>query len=154
MDDLSAAEIIMSVDSDMTDSEFDDALDLGNDTDEDDESSDDDSTSQPPTGQQNVWLPATKQPPFNTFLGSQGPTNVVDVNNEESPLDYFRLIFTDELLEKVVEETNRYASQYLSANPLSPSAQAKLWKNVDKDELMVFLGLVNADWYCSKKGQV
>ena len=153
MDDLSAAEIIMSVDSDMTDSEFDDALDLGNDTDEDDESSDDDSTSQPPTGQQNVWLPATRQPPFNTFLGSQGPTNVVDVNNEESPLDYFRLIFTDELLEKVVEETNRYASQYLSANPLSPSARAKLWKNVDKDELMVFLGLVMLTGIFQKKGR-
>ena len=87
-------------------------------------------------------------------MGSQGPTNVVDVNNEESPLNYFRLIFTDELLEKVVEETNRYASQYLSANPLSPSARAKLWKNVDKDELMVFLGLVMLTGIVQKKGQV
>ena len=43
--------------------------------------------------------------PADDFLGKQGPTCAVDVDNEDSPFDFLNAIFTDEFLQIIVEET-------------------------------------------------
>jgi len=55
------------------------------------------------------------------FLGSQGPAAAAQVNNIESPVEYFFLFFTTEVLAKVVLETNRYVGQFHSATPPTPA---------------------------------
>jgi len=73
--------------------------------------SDDSDDDMPRTTQSTRWITADSQPALNVFLGTQGPTSAARVNNLESPLDYFLLIFTNDVLGKVVLETNRYAAQ-------------------------------------------
>ena len=107
----------------------------------------------PPAMPQDGWMPATRQAPIDDFLGKQDPSNAVDVDNKDSPLEYFNLIFTNELLDIIVEETSRYAMQYLAANPLSFSAWAKAWKSIDEEELTVFLGLIMLMGIVQKKGR-
>nr|XP_012145837.1 PREDICTED: uncharacterized protein LOC105663152 isoform X2 [Megachile rotundata] len=53
--------------------------------------------------------------------------------NANTPIDYFSLLFTRDLLQEIVYETNRFA--YL------PSSQISNWKKLTVDELRVFFGL-------------
>ena len=68
-------------------------------------------------------------------------------------LYYSNLIFIDDLLQILVEETNRYAMQYFVANLLSPSARVKARKSIDKDKLKVFLGFTMLTGLVQKKGR-
>ena len=129
MDALEVSEIFMNIDSKDSDlddsfSDFDDDLDLT--TSDSETDSDDDealqaaspslvSTSQATAAkQQYSWHPAGRHPPVTAFMGMQGPTSEVVVTDTESPLQYFQLIFGDVLMDLLIEETNRYASQYLA----------------------------------------
>ena len=58
------------------------------------------------------------------------------------PYDYFRLYFTDAVVNKIVQETNRYA-QYIQANAetLRPRSTIRNWKETTADEMRSFLGL-------------
>ena len=53
------------------------------------------------------------------------------------PIDYFNYFCDSSLLQKIVEETNRYATQ----NPITQSSHMKAWTSVTKTELDNFLGL-------------
>ena len=76
------------------------------------------------------------------FIGIQGPTTEVAETDEESPIQYFELIFGNALMDLLVQETNRYASQYIAQQNLTSLARAITWKPTNKDPLKVFLGLV------------
>jgi hypothetical protein len=60
------------------------------------------------------------------------------------PLDHFFLFFTDELLQTIVDETNRYATQYFRDHPgpLSPNSRLKSWSPITLDELKKLLGVL------------
>ena len=56
----------------------------------------------------------------------------------------FKLYVTDELLDMIVIETNRYAAQYIAENfgSLKPHSLVHKWKVTDRDEITVVLSLM------------
>ena len=69
---------------------------------------------------------------------------LVDMPDDASPYDFFKLYVTDELLDMIVIETNRYAAQYIADNlgSLKPHSLVHKWKVTDRDEITVVLGLM------------
>ena len=61
----------------------------------------------------------------NAFTGTEGSTDEVIVNDIKSLYEYFKLIFTDAIMELIVEQTNLYAAQYIAAYHLSPHCRAR-----------------------------
>ena len=61
-----------------------------------------------------------------------GPTNI-PANGQE--IDFFKLLFPDELYKHLVQETNLYAQQKIAVKP------DHRWIPVEKDEMKAFLGL-------------
>ena len=49
----------------------------------------------------------------------QQPTGPSGNMTDKSPLDFFKLMVTDEMLDHIVEQTNIYAQQYSDTTPLS-----------------------------------
>ena len=103
-----------------------------------------------------VWQTTNRQPQTTVFAGMQGPTSKLNVNDIDSPYEYFRQIFDEEFLDLVVTQTNLYASQYLTKNmaQLSPRARARSWKPLTSNELEIFLGLVLLTGLVDKKGRL
>ena len=79
-------------------------------------------------------------PSQDAFLGNQGPTEIVHraVVDVESPDNYFQLFFDEILVDLMVEETNRYAEQYLSRNTPSTSSRFHQWAPCSKKEIKIF----------------
>ncbi|KAK0142031.1 PiggyBac transposable element-derived protein 4 [Merluccius polli] len=69
--------------------------------------------------------------PFSRTPGVKQPIPL-----DASPLDVFSLIFTDELWDTLVTETNRYAEQVRAQTPTTSK-----WTPVSKTEMRTFLGL-------------
>lgn len=63
---------------------------------------------------------------------------------EEKPYDYFSLLFTDEILEHIVDHTNLHATQYIDTHELAPHSRVCQWsKSVhDVAELRRFLAMI------------
>ena len=57
-------------------------------------------------------------------------------------------------MDLLVEETNRYASQYLTRQNLTPSARGNAWKPTNTNEIKVFLGPVLLTGLIDKKGSL
>ena len=47
---------------------------------------------------------------------------------DKSPIDFFQLLIPDDLLQVVVDETNRFAQQYINATELSRFSRVRLWE--------------------------
>ncbi|KAG5873529.1 hypothetical protein JTB14_034495 [Gonioctena quinquepunctata] len=60
-----------------------------------------------------------------------------------TPLDFFKLFVTDDLVDLMVEETNRYADDLKSCNRIE-EARIKLWQSVAKNEIYEFFAVVLA----------
>ena len=56
-------------------------------------------------------------------------------------LEHYLLLFSEEMFDITVQETNRYARQYLASHQLTPRARAKSWRPVTKPEMKVLFGL-------------
>lgn len=69
--------------------------------------------------------------------------NVVRINSQ-SELDFFQLFFNDELLQRIVHETNRYVKQKLTGRECGQAAFEKRGqineRNIEK--LKAYLGVV------------
>ncbi|PIO15690.1 hypothetical protein AB205_0141030, partial [Aquarana catesbeiana] len=72
-------------------------------------------------------------PPFTGQPGIQVET--VDFTS----LDFYSLFFTEDLYRSIVDQSNLYAGQYITANP--QSSLAKDWKPITVSEFKTFLGL-------------
>ena len=59
---------------------------------------------------------------------------VPTVNIPESPLEVFELFFSDDLLDIIVEESNRYAGQVMGEE------HYREWKKITKEDVKAFLG--------------
>ena len=95
----------------------------------------------------NEWIWANIQPngnyrprdtPFQEDVGLTIP-----VPQDALLYDYFKLYLTREIIQKIVQETNRYAEQYLRANDsnIRRTSLVKNWKPTTGDEIQTFLGL-------------
>ncbi|ROT77905.1 PiggyBac transposable element-derived protein 4 [Penaeus vannamei] len=67
---------------------------------------------------------------------AQPGVNTPGVDSDSSPLELFSLFFTEELMDMIVRETNRYHRQ----KP-GPSSHMKDWVDTSVSELGVFIGL-------------
>lgn len=71
------------------------------------------------------------------FFETPGPRRVPPSN--ASPIDYFNLFFTTLLLESIVRETNRYASQFIESHVLSDYSRVKKWTQTNVPEIKAFI---------------
>ena len=78
------------------------------------------------------WTVRLKEPVIHPFIPPSplGPT----VTIPDTPLDVFRLFFSPELIEEVMEQTNRYAREVMG-----PERYAE-WTEVTTQELEAFMG--------------
>ena len=65
-----------------------------------------------------------------------GPENAV------TPYDVFRLFVTDELIDLIVTETNRFAEQCIQATHVTRRSRLTMWTPTNADEMRKFLGLL------------
>ena len=75
------------------------------------------------------------------FTGESGVSdNVLDCSE---PIDFFYLIFTEELADSIVNFTNMYAEQELiKAGPLPIRSRLRKWKRVTRNEIYLYTALV------------
>ena len=78
-------------------------------------------------------------PPDLLFRGEE--KLLEDMPANPTPLDYFKLYFTDDVLDLLVVETNRYAEQYIQRNVVPPHSPVQNWTPTEKNEMLAFLGL-------------
>ncbi|CAL7937390.1 unnamed protein product [Xylocopa violacea] len=60
----------------------------------------------------------------------------------DDPVALYKLFFTDEILEIIVEETNRYALQCIVNAANGRRRHQKAWNPVTKSELNIFIGIM------------
>ncbi|KAH8034233.1 hypothetical protein HPB51_021903 [Rhipicephalus microplus] len=69
------------------------------------------------------------------------PGSQVSSSNVKCELDYFQLFFTDQLIEQIVRETNRYTRDKVSsAGVLQQYSICNDWEDVHVEEFKAFLG--------------
>lgn len=75
------------------------------------------------------------------FQGQPGLRNPLP--EDSKPIDYFTLYFTQEIVQKICDETNRYAHQFIhsQAGNLKPHSLVHDWKDTTPVEIKTFLGL-------------
>ncbi|XP_066596608.1 piggyBac transposable element-derived protein 4-like [Prorops nasuta] len=77
--------------------------------------------------------------PFNVspkVIGPQIPTNIVQ------PIQYFKLFFTNELVNEIIKETNNYAENVLRYKEISSNSIWQTWRAVEEDEFWAFIGVI------------
>ncbi|CAF1139447.1 unnamed protein product [Rotaria magnacalcarata] len=85
------------------------------------------------------------------------PENLKD--STISPIDCYRYFITDEIINLIVRETNRYAEQHLETHELTKRSKNLQWKPTSHEEMLKFLGIIiemglvqmpKVDYYWSK----
>lgn len=80
------------------------------------------------------------RPPRFDFRGFTGLK--ITVSSPPHPLELFEAYFDDELLDVIVVETNRYASQLLNSSKLGQHSRFRKWYALTREELRVSLSLL------------
>ena len=83
-----------------------------------------------PTAQSTKWSSTLHPVTIDPFTSPVGPTVPISA----SPLEVFELFFSSDLLEEIVDQSNRYANQVLGDEEFSK------WRRVTVEELKAFLG--------------
>ena len=71
----------------------------------------------------------------------QRPGIIADIPNNATPLDLFSLLFSDKILDHVVDKTNRYAERLLEAPNILRKSKIKKWVALYRDELKRFFAV-------------
>ena len=70
------------------------------------------------------------------------PGVLVDTTRLNTPVDFFRHFIDDEIITTMLDETNRFADQYIEQHPnLQRYSNVRSWHPVRQDEFSQFLGL-------------
>ena len=81
--------------------------------------------------------PPAHAPPFT--VRSTGPRDIPEVTKE--PVDFFTLLMSNDLLTKIVRETNSYANEFLAKKEFPRHSRFKRWEPTTVAELKQFIGL-------------
>jgi hypothetical protein len=68
--------------------------------------------------------------------------DIMEIMTDCLPIDFYGLFFDQEILDFLIIETNRYASQSLRNCRLNANSRLKKWIPIDRTEIRIFLGLV------------
>ncbi len=76
-----------------------------------------------------------------SFTATPGPIRDMSYKN---PIDFFRLMIPDSILEEIVRQTNLYAEQFFENNNIRPRSRAQMWDSLQHNlqELKKFLSLI------------
>ena len=74
------------------------------------------------------------------FTGTAGLDSSVDLTADSMPIEFVNLFITDEIIDNLVAETNRFASQFLQATSLKRKARASNWSATNPAEMKQFIG--------------
>ena len=82
--------------------------------------------------------PALEIPQYNLSPGCNTPCS------DATPLELFKMLMTDSILDKIVEQTNLYANQFIGGHDLPPRSRVHSWskQQFTREELHKFLSLV------------
>lgn len=91
------------------------------------------------------WVPLLPEdePPFEPPVFTDplpGPVRSQELSGDFTELDAFRLFFTDEMLDLIVQQTNKYARQ--RGADLRTRGHRGVWKDLGKEELLGFIGIL------------
>ena len=92
-----------------------------------------------------IWktIEKTYSPPLDiNFSGPSGISSSVTLNKESLPIQFFALFLTDNIMETMVTETNRYAEQVIAALLVKSKSRTKCWAATTMTEMKKFLGLI------------
>lgn len=92
--------------------------------------------------------PPAPAPPNFPFNGNPGLK--VPVSDAEDPFEFFKLFFNDDIFAYIVQETNRFAAEFLEAKELTPSSRALQWKETTKNEMYKFVALMLLQGFVQK----
>ena len=81
---------------------------------------------------------ASDLPPYSLTPGCNNPCD------NATPLEFFRMLVTDDILENIGTQTNLYASQYISTHSLPPRPRVHGWsrEQFTREELQKFISLI------------
>ena len=82
------------------------------------------------------WHCGVVTPSIPQFIGKPGLHNMISLV-ERTPVDYFKLFFNDTIMQRIVDETNRFYLQ----NPMGERQHLSNWQNVTFAEMYAFLAL-------------
>jgi hypothetical protein len=82
------------------------------------------------------WHCGTFTTTISQFVGQPGLQNTISPV-ERTPLDYFQLFFDETMMQRVVDETNRYYLQ----NPVGERQHMSNWQNVTSIEMYTFFAI-------------
>ena len=77
-----------------------------------------------------------------TFEFSKNNQMLVDLPENAEPYDYFRLLVDNDILDRIIQETNDYALNLFLEKGGSVRARISEWKDLTQEEFLKFLGLV------------
>lgn len=108
---------------------------------------------------ENQWIDITDQI---SFAQSELATKITLPPNIllEEPLDYYKLFVTEEVIAKMVMETNKHAADFLSSHVIKPKSRLRHWEPTTFEEMERFMGVLlvmginkipKLDLYWSKK---
>lgn len=76
------------------------------------------------------------------FTGQAGLQKDIAYNGDQiHPVDVYKSIITQDVLNLMVLETNRYAAQLLASRRISRTSRFSRWKDTNADEQELFLGI-------------
>ena len=79
------------------------------------------------------------------FMEDHGLVDDVTSASEDNtvhPIDCYRHFITDEIIDLMVRETNRYAEQYLQAHQISRRSKYRQWIPTTREEMFKFFGII------------
>ena len=86
------------------------------------------------------WKDEANVPQDITFTGNPGLKVTMA---SKKPVDFFQLFVSDELINSMVVETNRYAEQEINKQrPLRRSSRLKSWLPINREDMRQFLGIL------------
>jgi len=89
--------------------------------------------------QEQQWQEKIIDPEIPQFSGYPGVSQYIPRN--VTMLGCVKLFLTDELIEMIVEETNRYATQFINREDIPSSSRVNDWKSITNEEFLNFLAL-------------
>jgi hypothetical protein len=92
----------------------------------------------------NVWN-EIKPESDDEFMEDHGLVEEVTSASEDdmvNPIDCYRHFITDEIIDLMVRETNRYAEQYLQTHEISRRSKFRQWKPTADEEMLKFFGII------------
>lgn len=96
------------------------------------------------------WTTATFTPKIFNFIDAESGVKSDQFDDNSKEVDYFISLLTPEIVEFIVQETNRYAGQKLQTDTLTPSSYLRKWKDTDISEMYVFFALMMLN-SCNRK---